>query len=105
MLFLLTTSSRPYSEYQIEDVGFRKVSNVMAAIFVYRKKEEADGVADAYLKGRGVHITARVVTKEELAQLQTRFSGGTVKFVFELSGPKSDTAYYHETIGTIEEGA
>jgi hypothetical protein len=105
MLFLLTTSSKPYSEYQIEDVGFRKVSNVMAAIFVYRKKEEADDVADAYLKDRGVHITARAVTEEELAQLQARFSRGAVKFVFELSGPKSDTAYYHETVGTIEEGA
>ena len=77
----------------------------MAAIFVYRKKEEADVVAGALLKNRGGHVTARGVTKEELALLQTRFSAGTVKFVFVLSGLKPDTAYYHETVGTIEEGA
>jgi hypothetical protein len=60
---------------------------------VWVATDKAVAVADAFLKGRGVHITARVVTKDELAQLQTRFSGGTVKFVFELFGPKPDTAY------------
>lgn len=103
MLFLLTSSAKPYSEYRIEDVGFRKVSNGMAAIFVYRRKEEADVVAAAFPKKSGIHIAARRVTKEELALLQTRFSGGTVKFVFELSGPKRDTAYYHAVVATIEE--
>jgi hypothetical protein len=98
MFYVLTNSSKPIGELGWGDVGFRKVNNEVAALFVATSVNGANRYIDA---ANGNGVMARELSSEEIQVLQMNLSSDSVRFVFEVFDPISGRPAHHATIHTI----
>jgi hypothetical protein len=96
--YVITNSAKPVKELTWSDVGFRKVSDDVAALFV---STSANGAKKYIERLADNGLIARGLSAEDIQVLQMNLSAGSLKFGFEVLDPISGLAVHHTSVHTI----